>query len=153
MTVDKNINPVTISSCRVPNKFKKKVQAKLTELESQNIIQKVDQPTEWVSRMSIASKKNSSDIRLCIDPQQLNRALMRECHPLPIIDDILPELAKARIFSRFDLKNGYWHCLLDQESCLLTTFQTPVGRFRWLRLPFRLAISSEIFKKKTTICS
>lgn len=57
-------------------------------------------------------------------------------------------LAKARVFSKFDLKNGYWHCELDDKSSLLTTFQTPLGRYRWLRLPFGLKVSSEIFQKK-----
>ena len=69
-------------------------------------------------------------------------------HPLPIIDDVLPELDKAKVFSKFDLSNGFWHCKLDHESSMLTTFQTPFGRYRWLRLPFGLSISSEIFQKR-----
>ena len=138
----------TVSSCRVPIQLKEKVKSKLIELEQQKVICKVDEPTEWVSRMVAASKKNSTDIRLCIDPQQLNKAVLREMHPLPIIDDVLPELANAKVFSKFDLRNGYWHCKLDEKSSLLTTFQTPHGRYRWLRLPFGLAISSEVFQKR-----
>ena len=38
--------------------------------------------------------------------------------------------------------------MLDNESSALTTFQTPVGRYKWLRLPFGLNASSEIFQKK-----
>ena len=48
----------------------------------------------------------------------------RELHPLPIMDDILPEPSNAKVFSKFDLRNGYWHRVLD-ESSYLTTFQTP----------------------------
>ena len=144
----KEAKPFTVSSCRVPIQLKEKVKSKLIELEQQKVICKVDEPTEWVSRMVAASKKNSTDIRLCIDPQQLNKAVLREMHPLPIIDDVLPELANAKVFSEFDLRNGYWHCKLDEESSLLTTFQTPHGRYRWLRLPFGLAISSEVFQKR-----
>ena len=76
--------------------------------------------------MVVASKK-SGDIRLCIDPQQLNKALKRELHPLPVMDDVLPELSRAKVFSRFDLRNGYWQCILDEESSKLTTFQIPFG--------------------------
>ena len=93
----------------MPIQLKEKVKSKLIELEQQKVICKVDEPTEWVSRMVAASKKNSTDIRLCIDPQQLNKAVLREMHPLPIIDDVLPELANAKVFSKFDLRNGYWH--------------------------------------------
>ena len=45
-------------------------------------------------------------LTICIDPQALNAALKCELYPLPLIDDILPELNKARIFSKFDLRNA-----------------------------------------------
>ena len=147
LTLCPNPNPVSVSSCRVPISMKDKVNKKLRELEKSQIIAKVDEPTDWVSRMVVGSKK-SGDIRICIDPQALNKDLKREMHPLPVIDDVLPSLSKARVFSKFDLRNGYWHCVLDEPSSYLTTFQTPLGRYRWLRLPFGLAVSSEIFQKR-----
>ena len=150
LTVNPDIDPVVVSSWShwsIPVTIKKKVCNKLKELEKLNVITKVDEPTDWVSRMTTAEKK-SGDLRICIDPHFLNRALKREHHPIPVIDDILPQLSKAKVFSSFDLKNGYWHCVLDRESSLLTTFQTPIGRFRWLRLPFGLKVSSEIFQKQ-----
>ena len=142
--------PRAVMSSRVPIRMKKKLAAKLSDLEQSSVIQKVDKPTEWVSRMAISETK-SGDIRVCIDPQILNLALKRELHPLPIMDDILPELSNAKVFSKFDLRNGYWHCVLDEESSYLTTFQTPWGRYRWLRLPFGLAVSSEIFQKRLIV--
>ena len=57
-------------------------------------------------------------------------------------------MAKAKIFSKHDLANGYWHCKLGDESSLKTTFGTPFGRYRWKRLPFGLTVSSEIFQKR-----
>ena len=57
-------------------------------------------------------------------------------------------MAKAKIFSKLDLANGYWHCKLGDESSLKTTFGTPFGRYRWKRLPFGLTVSSEIFQKR-----
>ena len=145
LTVDTNTVPVAIATCRSPINLKEKIKKKLDEMTEMNVITKVDEPTDWVSRM-VASIKKNGDIRIRIDPQALNAALKRELHPLPVIDDILPELSKARIFSKFDLRNGYWQCELDSESSLLTTFQTPFGRYRWERLPFGLAVSSEIFQ-------
>ena len=43
---------------------------------------------------------------------------------------------------------GFWHCVLGDESSFLTTFSNPQGRYRWLRLPFGLSVSSEIFEKR-----
>ena len=67
---------------------------------------------------------------------------------MPVLDEILPELAQAKVFSTVDLRSGFWHCVLDDQSSLLTTFSTPYGRYRWLRLPFGLSVSPEIFQKR-----
>ena len=94
--------------------------------------------------------KKSGALRICIDPRPLNTALKRERYQLPVLEDILPELSKAKVFSTVDLKSGYWHCVLAPESSVLTTFATPYGRYRWIRLPFGLSASSEIFQKHLT---
>ena len=67
---------------------------------------------------------------------------------MPVLDELLPELAQAKVFSTVDLRSGFWHCVLDEQSSLLTTFSTPHGRYRWLRLPFGLSVSPEIFQKR-----
>eukprot|EP00112_Aurelia_sp_Birch-Aquarium-sp1_P025746 Seg874.2 transcript_id=Seg874.2/GoldUCD/mRNA.D3Y31 product="Retrovirus-related Pol polyprotein from transposon 17.6" protein_id=Seg874.2/GoldUCD/D3Y31 len=64
------------------------------------------------------------------------------------MDDILPKLHNAKVFSVLDLKSGYWHVKLDEESSFLTTFNTQFGRYRWLRFPFGLNVSAEIFQRK-----
>ena len=47
----------------------------------------------------------------------------------------------AKVFSKLDAKNGYWSIRLDEASLKLTTFNTPFGRYRFLRLPFGLVLS------------
>ena len=79
--------------------------------------------------------------------------LHREHYKLPTLDDVLPELSKARIITTVDLKSGYWHVKLDEESSKLTTFATPHGRFRWLRMPFGTNVSAEIFAKRLHDCA
>ena len=67
-----------------------------------------------------------------------------------MLKDILPDLARAKVFSKVDLSHGYWHCILEEDSRLsaLTTLSTPFGRYWWKRLPFGLSVSSEIFQKR-----
>ena len=89
-------------------------------------------------------------LRICIDPRPLNTALKRERYQLPVVQDIHPELPKAKVFWTVDLKSGYWHYVLTPESSILTTFATPHGRYRWICLPFSLSASSEIFQKHLT---
>ena len=88
------------------------------------MIAAVDTPTDWVSSLVLVEKPNGK-LRICIDPKKLNKALKSNHYPLQVIEDILPDLAQAKIFSLFDVKNGYWHVELDEESSFLTTFETP----------------------------
>ena len=74
--------------------------------------------------------------------------LRRSHYPTPIIYEILPELSRAKVFSTLDAKNGFWHVELDDDSSRLTTFNSPFGRFRWLRLPFGLCTAPEEFQRR-----
>ena len=87
-------------------------------------------------------------MRICLDPKELNKALLRERFELLVLDDVLHELGQSTVFTKADLSAGYWHVQLDTESSLLTTFQTCFGRYRFCRLPFGLSVSSEIFQRK-----
>ena len=87
---------------------------------------------------------------MCIVPRPLNQVSKRQTHQLPILDDLMPELARAKIFSTNDLTAGYWHSLTDDEPSRLTTFGTFLGRYRWKRLPFGLSATSEILHKRVS---
>jgi len=147
ISVDETVRPVCLPARRIPVEIKPRVRAELDKMVDQGIIAPVDEPTDWVSQMVVVSKK-SGQLRICIDPRPLNTAIRRERYQLPILEDVLPELNKAKVFSTVDLRNGYWHLLLDDSSSKLTCFQTPWGRYKWLRLPFGTSCSSEIFQKR-----
>ena len=145
--VDESATPSVSASGRIPLAMKTRVKEELGRLESEEILAKVEEPTPWCSRMVVATRK-SGKLRICIDPRPLNKALKRERYPLPTLDDVIPKLSKSKVFSKLDLSNAYWHVHLDEESSLLTTFQTPFGRYRWRRLPFGTSVSSELFQKR-----
>lgn len=58
----------------------------------------------------------------------------------------IPDLAQAQVLSKLDLSSAFWQIKLDEESCWLSTFNTPYGRFRRLRLSFG-SVLSEIFQR------
>ena len=78
-------------------------------------------------------------LRICLDPKDLNSAIQRSHYPMPTIEDILPDLHNAKICSLLDARNGFWHVELDEESSLLTCFNSPYGRYRWKRMPFGIS--------------
>jgi len=83
-----------------------------------------------------------------LDPKDLNAAIQREHHVTPTLEEILPKLTGATVFSIVDTKCGYWNVVLDKESSYLTTFNSPFGRYRFNRKPFGLKMSQDIFQTK-----
>ena len=130
LDVDPTVPPNIAPSRRVPFTIQPKPKAELERLTDIGVLMPVDEPTDWVSNLIVAMKE-SGDLRLCLDPQQLNKTLKRERYPLPMIDDVLPALSQAKVFTKIDARNGDWHVQLDDESSKLTTFDTPYGRYRW----------------------
>ena len=147
LSVDPKVQPSIQPPRNVPIALKNKFATELQRLITLEVIKPVDEPTEWVSSYVTVVKK-SGDLRICADPKALNTALLREHYKLPTLDDVLPELSRAKVFSTVDLRSAYWHCILDEESSKLTTFNTPQGRYRWLRLPYGVTPASEIFQKR-----
>ena len=119
----------------------------LNRLVKEGIITEVKEHTEWINSIVPVMKSNGS-LRLCLDPKDLNKVIERNQWYSRTIDDILPELAKSKYKTLKDVTSGYWHVVLDLASSLLTTFNTPWGKFRWLRLPFRLKIASDVFQER-----
>lgn len=83
-----------------------------------------------------------------MDPKALNDAIRRPHYPMRTSDDIMTELSSATRFSKLDITHAYWSIQLDEESSYLTTFSTPFGRYRYLRLPYGISSSSDIFQQK-----
>ena len=132
---------------RIPIAVRPKLREELARLELLGVIEAVDEPTPWASQVVVTLKKNGK-LRLCIDPRELKKALLRENYVLPILEDTLHELRHSTVFSKADLSFAYWHVLLDEESIQLTTFQTCFGRYKCLRLLYGLSVSAEIYGKK-----
>lgn len=89
---------------RCPAPLEKVVDDKIDEMLQQGIIEKVNGVSKWVSPLVIAPK---GDVRICVDMRRANMAVERENHPLPTMEDFLPHLGEAKIFSKLDIKQAY----------------------------------------------
>ena len=147
ISLDPNVRPVVHPARRIPLSRMENLKKTLESMKKQGIVAKVDKPTPWVSSMVCVEKKNG-DLRICLDPRDLNKAVQREHHTIPTMEDLAVKFADMKHFSILDMKHGYWHIKLAEESSYLTTFNTPFGRHRFLRLPFGLHSSAEVFEKK-----
>ena len=77
---------------RVPTALKTQLKEELDKYVKLGVLAQVEEPTPWVSSLAIATKKSGA-LRIFIDPKHLNAVLKRETYQLPILDDMLPELA------------------------------------------------------------
>ncbi len=128
-----------------PFPLRDKVQKVLENMEQMGIIRKISEPTLWCAGMVVVPKK-SGDIRICVDLQPLNENVVREIHPIPSVDEILAQLAGAKLFSKLDANSGFWQIPLAKESQPLTTFITP-GRYCFNKLPFGICSAPEVYQK------
>lgn len=70
---------------------------------------------------------NPNKIRICLDPKDLNKALKRPKYQMPTLDELLPKLNNAKVFSTLDAKDGFYQIALNEASSKLTTFWTSFG--------------------------
>lgn len=144
--IDKTVPPVIHPCRKVPFALRHELKAELDRMEDLGVIQKIDEPTEWVSSLVIVDKKNGK-LRICLDPRDLNKAIKREHFKLPTREEIMAQFANAKYFSKLDASSGFWQLKLDETSSKLCTFNTPFARYRFLRLPFGIASAPEVYHK------
>ncbi|CAC5379137.1 unnamed protein product [Mytilus coruscus] len=148
--IDSSVNPVINPPRKIPAALREKLKGTLKEMEDKEVIQKVDEPTDWVNSLVVVEKPKTGKLRICLDPRNLNKAIKREHFELPTIEDITTRLTGAKYLSKLDCNNGYWQLRMDKESQLLTTFNSPFGRYCFLRIPFGIKSAQEVFQKRVS---
>ena len=149
ITMRKDAKPVQHAARVVPEKKKPAYKKELLRLMRLGIITPVTEHTPWINSIVPATKANG-EIRLCLDPKDLNEQMERNPVYSKTVAEVQAELGrtKPRWFTLLDAKCGFWMVLLTLASSYLTTFNTPWGKFRWLRLPFGLKISGDVFQER-----
>lgn len=116
----------------------------LDQLIEKGIIRVSD--SEYASPIVLVRKKNG-ELRLCIDFRELNKILVRDNYPLPNIEDLIDRLHDKMYFSSLDLKDGFYHIRMADDSVKYTAFITPFGQFEFVKMPFGLKVAPSRFQR------
>ena len=138
--IDPNAKPVAHPSRTIPAPLREPARQKLNQLVDMGILEKVP----VVNKKSLGPQR---DVRITIDPQDLNRALLREHHPMSTIEEITTRIDGSKCFTVLDANMGYFQIELTEESQALTTFNTPFGRYKYLRLPMGISVAPDIYQR------
>ena len=151
--------PISSRPYTLPLKHYEWVQREIESLESAGVIKK--SISNWASPIVIVPEKSAlrepPKRRLCIDFRKVNE-LQQEIlaegkkrgqislHPLPKIDEMYAKLKDTKVFSTIDLRSGYYHITLVNDSRVKTAFVTPFGKYKFLMVPFGLAQAPAYFQ-------
>ena len=102
-------------------------------------------PTSWINPLFAVEKPNG-DVCICLDVREANRAIVREKHPVPTIEETLQELSGAKVFTKLGAKMEFHQVELAPESRDITTFAGPNGLYSYKRLLFDVSMATEKFQ-------
>ena len=112
---------------------------------NQGIITKQTELIPWVSSLTYP-KKRDGKLRICPDPKDLNKAIIRENHKAPTLEEKAHMLMGAMRFSNVDGNKVFFGMHLTEQASLLMMFNTHLGRYHFLHVPFGLKMSQDIFQ-------
>ena len=125
---------------------RKEIEEQISELLKRNLIEESYSP--FAAPVTLAYKRDENKkSRLCIDFRDLNKIIVPQSQPFPLIEDLIIKTRNCRYFSKLDINSAFWSIPLRIEDRRKTGFVTQEGHFQWTYLPFGLKTSPAIFQR------
>ena len=119
------------------------------------VLKSVNQAAPWINSFVLVEGKNNQrnlKLRICLDPTNLNKAIVQEPYHFKTQEDTVSLLVEACVFTVCDCRKGYWHQQPDEVSSFLTTFHIELGGFWYTVMPFEATAAGDIFQRKFDEC-
>ena len=145
--VDPSVPPVQHARRKMPIESKAAIKEAIDYMVKQDILKPQIEPTPWVSSVTYPVKP-TGEVRPCLDVRDLNKAIIRENHKPPTVEEIAHQLAGAVVFTKADALKAFLQVHLTEESSKLLVINTHKGRYRFKRMPFGAKMSQDVFQMK-----
>ncbi|WVZ49148.1 hypothetical protein U9M48_000525 [Paspalum notatum var. saurae] len=135
--------PVSRRPYRMAPDELKELKVQLQEQLDKGFIRPSSSP--WGCPALFVEKKDQGGKRLCVDYRPLNTVTIKNKYPLPHIDILFDQLAGAKVFSKIDLRSGYYQIKIRGEDIPKTAFSTRYGLYEYLVMSFGLTNALAFF--------
>ncbi|CAG4958446.1 unnamed protein product [Colias eurytheme] len=128
---------------------RKEIENQISKLLKNNLIEESYSP--FAAPVTLAYKKEDGKrSRLCIDFRELNKIVIPQSQPFPLIEDLMVKTVNCEFYSTFDINSAFWSIPLKVQDRYKTAFVTQEGHFQWTCLPFGLKTAPAIFQRILT---
>ena len=139
----------------IPMHLKEAFQQEIDKMLKVRVLKPEHEVTPWINTFVLVEGKDklgNLKFRICLDPINLNKVIVREPYHFKTSEDIAYLLVDVCIMSVCDCKKGYWYQQLDKASSFLTTFNTELGRLRCAVMPYGVTVARDVFQCKLDQC-
>ena len=146
LDVNPEIEPVVQAPRKITHSMMELLKIELEHMVKLGVIRKlhINEATDWVHNLVLVRKPNSK-LRVCLDPRTINKAMCFNIHNAKTFSELTSCIGKVMYVSKIDANSGFWTLPMDPDSQLLVTFNMPLGRFCFLKMPFGLNQSQYSF--------
>ena len=139
LDVNPEIEPVVQAPRKIQHSMMELLKAELDCMLKLGVIRKlhINEAMDWVHNLVLVKKPNGK-LRVCLDPCTINKALRFNIHNAKTFPELTSHIGKVMYVSKINANLGFWTLPMDPDSQLLTTSNTPWGRFCFLKMPFGL---------------
>ncbi|KAM7494779.1 hypothetical protein LguiB_029388 [Lonicera macranthoides] len=134
--------PPVRAAYRMPQPELAELQKQLRELLDAGLVQPAKSP---YGAPVLFQKKQDSSLRMCVDYRALNKVTIRNNYPISLVADCFDQLSRAKVFTKLDLRSGYWQVRIAAGDEGKATCVTRYGAYKFLVMPFGLTNAPATF--------